>query len=340
VEQNQLEDRYGRANIEPTLSIPVSTLTWLSAKVNLGGSATFYTDSLTADEEGNLVTPRSFGGGSLERLVPDAGVEIVGPVFSRIFEKGLGRFSKFKHVIEPRATYRYVDDFDEQNQIFNFDEVDGLTPTNGWVFSLTNRLLAKPSNPDEGGAVEIASFELRQALSLDDDRPGQGTVNGENTSEGPLFASLRVNPSRKTSFKTDFRYSTLYNQLQSFSFSGEKRFGGTVLSPGLNRVGLTWFTNWNAVDGEKVSDQLRFFTRFPLFTPKLTLDAEVSYDVLNSEIRYQRYFLNWQAECYGWQLEFRESIRGPQATRMEDRDVRFSLTLKNVGTFLDLNESF
>ena len=59
-----------------------------------------------------------------------------------------------------------------------------------------------------------------------------------------------------------------------------------------------------------------------------------------SRLRQQRYFLNWESQCYNWQLEFRESVRGSEANPIKDTDFRFALTLKNVGTFLDLNESF
>ena len=336
-----VDNRYARAHVAPTLSIPVSTLSWLSAKVNLGGRATYYTDSLGRDEDGSVTS--DFGGDGLDRFVADSGLEVVGPVFSRIFDKKLGRFGKVKHIIEPRLTYRFIDDFDDQQQIFRFDEIDSLGTTNAWTFSLFNRLMGKPSDPDDGGALEVASIELRQSFSLDDERPLQRSALDPmlTTKEGPLAALLRINPSRATSVRLDLRYSTLFDELQSMSFSG-----GTKL--GHHSLGLTWFTNWRVEDsaqlavnplaaraGDKTSEQIRLFGKLAILPRRLTLDAEVSYDTIASEIRHQRYFINWDSKCYSWQLELRESIRGA----IEDRDVRFSLTLKHVGTFLDLNQS-
>ena len=276
-------------------------------------------------------------------MVPEAGLEIVGPVFSRIFDQKLGRFGKLKHIVEPRTTYGFLDDFDEQAQIFRFDEIDGLNSVDGLTFALFNRLMGKPEDPDQGGAIEIASLELRQSYSFDDLKPGQrSAVDPElQTKEGPLVAALRVNPSARTSLKMDVRYNTLFNELQSFSFSG-----GTKL--GRHSVGLTWFTNWRVEDtsggaaGEKTSEQLRVFGKLELIPRRLTLDAQLSYDPLAEEnnIRHQRYFINWKSQCYSWQIELRESVRGAGANAIEDRDVRFALTLKNVGTFLDLHESF
>jgi lipopolysaccharide assembly outer membrane protein LptD (OstA) len=354
---NPIDERYGRLHLAPTISIPVSTLPWLSAKLNLGGRATYYTARLEDrfDDNGDPIpdpdgvgnVPVRFEDGTLDRFVSDGGLEIVGPVFSKIFDKKLGRFGKLKHIIEPRTTYRYVDDFDDQQQIFFFDEIDGLTPANGVVFSLFNRLMGKPADPEEGGALEIASLELRQGFSLDDDRPGQvGTRDPMmRTKEGPLQAFLRINPSRDTSFRFDVRYNTLFSELQSASFSG-----GTKIGP--HALGLSWFTQWRVEDvldaegmvaiaaGEKTSEQIRVFGKLSILPRRLSLDGEISYDTLTREFRHQRYFLNWTSQCYTWQLELRESLRGTGDNAIKDRDVLFALTLKNVGTFLDLNQSF
>ena len=332
------DEQYGRAHIRPTFSIPVSTLSWLSAKLELGGRATYYSESFALDEDDVRIAGDT-SGGSRSRVAPEATFEIIGPVFSKIFEKkNPGRYSKLKHIIEPRITYSYLDTFDEQEALFNFDEIDSFLPTNGVTFSFINRLMAKPSDPEEGSSFEMGSFELRQSYSLDDDLPLQG-----NDKEGPIRALLRINPSRSTSVRADLRYNTLFNQLQSLSFTGDTRFGGTLVKGtrvGGHRLGLTWNTNWNASTGEKTSDQMRLFTRFSFFQDRLTFDAQVTFNLEATgnakSVPLQRYFLKWKSQCYDWQLELREST----VLDVEERDVLFSLNLKNVGTFLDLNESF
>ena len=315
---------YGRVDIFPTISAPLSTLSWLSAKLDVGGRVTHYTDSLTEDRSG-------FSGESLTRVFPTASLEVVGPSFSRIFDKEIGRFAKFKHIIEPRLDYTFVDTFDDQDRISLFDEVDNLRPANGFLFSFTNRLLAKPKDESQGGAFEIASFTLAQGYSFDDDQPGQRsrTDTALSTQESPIFASLRINPSQETSVEADVTYNTLFDQVESLSFSGGSRLGR-------HSLGLTLFTRWNAESGDKTSDQARLFTSLALVPEKLTLDAQLSYDLRLSELLQQRYFFTWRSQCYGIQLELRESTFGD----VTERDYRFSLTLKNVGTFLDLTGGF
>ncbi len=360
-------EEYGRVDIAPNLSIPLSSLPWLGAEVELGGRATHYTDSLQANATGGS----EFAGKSLTRTFPRAGFNIIGPSISRIFDKKIGAFSKFKHIVEPRTVYSFVGDFDEQDSIFRFDEIDNLTPANGLLFSVTNRIVAKPAPKDDeeeiqGGAVEIASLVVSQGLSLDKTQPGQRSTEDATvqTDEGPLGVALRINPSAVTSIRLDAGFSTLFDsvEIQSLRLSGS-----TML--GRHNFGLSLFTDWKVdfereldsvtgallplppidervVVSEKRSEQLRVFTKLALLPERLSLEAEISFDVEGREdvvggrspweILQQRYFLNWTSQCYAWQLEYRES----NFQEIPDRDIRFSLTLKNVGTFLDLNDSF
>lgn len=321
---------YGRVDLAPQFSIPLSRLPWLSAKLNLGGRFTYYTDSLDA-------AGTAFSGETLERVFETASLQIVGPSFSKIFElSGDGRFGKLKHIIEPRIDYGYVGEFDEGPQISVFDEIDRFRAFNGAVFRLTNRLLAKPVEEDQGGAFEIASFELAQGYNFDD-QPGQVDVFGNTSSEGPISAQLRLNPSSDTSLKIQASYDTLGGGLESASVSGGTKFGR-------HGIGVTYYRNWREVavdtenqvnDYDTIRDQLRLFTSFALGS-RLTFGSEISLDLLNDETLNQRFVFDWKAACYRWTLELRETnYRG-----VEERDIVFLLNLKNVGTFLDINDSF
>ncbi|MEM1202383.1 MAG: LPS assembly protein LptD [Acidobacteriota bacterium] len=335
VETTTLE--YGRVDFAPSLSIPLGNLPWLNVKATLGGRVTHYTDSVPEVEDTDLVTNDDdpLGGGGLTRAFPTARVEIVGPTVSRIFDSsGDGRFAKFKHIVEPRFTYTWVDEFDDEDLVPIFDEIDIVQPLNVGVVSLVNRLLAKPADEEEGGAFEIASLEIAQGYLFDDFNDEILNPAGE-VDKGPVVVELRVNPSRETSFKTDLQYDTDESQLTSLSLSG-----GTQVF-GRHNVGLTWYTRWNAMTGDEISDQLRLFTRFELLPERLYFDAQASLDLRDDlpetdpEILNQRYLFDYRGSCYSWLLEYREV----NYLNFEDSEVRFSLSLKNVGTFLDLNES-
>ncbi len=327
---------YGRADLLPLISIPLSTVSWLSAKVTLGGRITHYTDSLTEDRF-------SFRGESLTRTFATAGLEVVGPSFSRIFEKGFGGFQKFKHVVEPRINYLFVDDFDDQRFVPSFDEVDSLVASNAVEFSITNRLIAKPKPkvneegeelPEEG-AFEIATFTLAQQFSLDDEKPLQFSNDGTlDTTDGALRAALRFNPSRRTSLRADATYSTLFNRIESTSLTG-----GVALGT-YSEVGATWFTRTRPEDGRETRNQAQLFLKLALVPNRLFLDTAHRFDLRDEEeniveerVLDQIYSLRWEGSCFTMRFDYSEN----NFQNASGDEFRFLLTLKHVGNFLDIN---
>jgi len=329
VQLDEDEFDYGRADLLPFFSIPLSTIPWLSAKLDVGGRVTFYSDSLNDRRS-------EFSGESLTRTFGSATLEVVGPAFSRIFNKGLGRFAKIKHVIEPRFDFNFVSDFDDQLFVPVFDEVDNFLSRQDVVFSFNHRLIAKPAadeedDPSAGGAFEIASFSLAQGYSFDDDRPLQfGRRDRDRKSQAsPIFASLRLNPSQRTSLKLDAAYNTLFGRFESASLSGRLALGKH------NELGAAWFTRFNAETGAEQRNQAQLFGSFALLPERLFLDGAFRFDLRLEETLEQILRLRYNGSCYGLQLEWRES----NFANVDQSDVRFLLTLKHVGTFLDFTSS-
>ncbi len=337
---------YGRFDLQPEVKLPLRPAPWLSVAVAGGGRATWWGDSFSTREvnpetglgeqrcgDQTVADNQAYCGDTLTRVYPTASVEMVGPSFSRIFETGGKTFSKLKHVIEPRWTYGFLGTFDEQERVAQFDEIDLLTPSHIAEVALINRILARPADAAQGGAFEILSFELAQAYSFDDEQPLQRSRDGLTTdAASALFAKLRFNPSRAFSLQAQAAYNTLFTGLESTSLSGTAK-----LSRG--NVGLTWFTRYAAESfddpgiSDTLSDQIRFSFGVDILPKRLRLDGQVNYDVENGDIQQQRYFLNYLSQCWSVTLEGREYTR----SLVVDRDYRLSLTLKNVGSFLDIS---
>ena len=334
---------YGRFDVQPELKLPLRPAPWVSLAVTAGGRATWWGDSYAApviDPETGVTerlcddrvadVDELYCGESLTRVYPAAGFEMIGPSFSRIFENAGGYFSKYKHVIEPRWTYSYLGDFDDQDRVAQFDEIDLLRPSNVAGFALINRLLAKredPLNPNSGTAFEILSFELSQAYSFDELQPLQRSRDRSlSTEESPVFAKLRYNPGKNVSLQAQAAYNTLFSGLDSTSLSGSAKLRRADL-------GLTWFTRYDSEFGETQSNQARASVGVDIVPQRLRVDGQVSYDIENSTLQQQRYFLNYNSQCWSVRFEVREYTRA----EIVDRDYRFALTLKNVGTFLDIS---
>ncbi len=323
---------YGRFDVQPNLQANVLSLPWLSASVNGGYRYTWYGDSLcdsdlAGENPCDPLAGTTFVGESLSRTLPVAGAQIVGPSFSRIFNTQIGRFGKFKHVIEPRFIYSYLGEI-EQKEVRRtplFDEVDAFAAGNVGRVVLFNRLLAKPLDEKKGSAREILSLKLSRFYSFDEETPLQ-VLGEDSTRVGPIDGELRFDPSEKTSISAQVTYNTLASRITQRSLSGSVGILGST-------VGLTWYTTYRPQTGETQSDQARLWATLQLVPQRLTVESQLAYDIDGSELQQQRYAVSYTSQCYAFRIEGREF----KTSQLQDRDYRLLLTLKNVGTFLDLN---
>ena len=321
--------RYARANLAPEISVPIRMATWLSLSLTAGGHLTWYGDSLmSAQERRAAMSDSDFRGEDLMRLVPTARAELVGPGFSRIFELGEGgRFSRMKHLIEPRVVYAYFEDFDDRFRIPLFDEVDNLRGRNVARFSLFNRLLAKPADPEQGGAFEILSVEFFRDLSLDSEKPLLRSRDRSLTSQnGPVGALLRFNPSRRTGIRFDALYDTLFSQFSSTGISATLGVGDT------SSLGLRWAVRRNPELDRTRRHHVQVSAGLELIPSKLRLNSMVSYDIERRALQIQRHVIDYQACCFGLRLE----VANFRTTLRQDTQYRLLVTLKSVGAFFDI----
>ena len=321
--------RYARANLAPEISVPIRMATWLSLSLTAGGHLTWYGDSLmSAQERRAAMSDSDFRGEDLMRLVPTARAELVGPGFSRIFELGEGgRFSRMKHLIEPRVVYAYFEDFDDRFRIPLFDEVDNLRGRNVARFSLFNRLLAKPADPQQGGAFEILSVEFFRDLSLDSEKPLLRSRDRSLTSQnGPVGALLRFNPSRRTGIRFDALYDTLFSQFSSTGISATLGVGDT------SSLGLRWAVRRNPELDRTRRHHVQVSAGLELIPSKLRLNSMVSYDIEQRALQIQRHVIDYQACCFGLRLE----VANFRTTLRQDTQYRLLVTLKSVGAFFDI----
>ncbi len=132
----------GRFDLRPSLSLPLLVSGW-SIRPELSLRNTFYTQQLVPSGTG-VGTSRS---SLIDRKALEGSVEVQPPALERIFDREfLGR--KWKHVIEPRAIYRYVTGVDNFSRILRFDERDILSNTNEVEYGLVNRIYAKRASKE------------------------------------------------------------------------------------------------------------------------------------------------------------------------------------------------
>jgi LPS-assembly protein len=143
----------GRFDLNPEISLPILFRGW-SFRPELILHETYYTQRLLA-ETGQ--TPELAVSDGINRQALETAVELRPPPLERVFDKELlGR--KWKHVIEPRAVYRFVTGVNDFANILKFDERDILTDTHEVQYGFVMRLYAKrtSSKPEDCDALMSA----------------------------------------------------------------------------------------------------------------------------------------------------------------------------------------
>jgi LPS-assembly protein len=328
--RTSLGANYYRTDIFPTLSMQLRTPPWLSVKPQLSLRETWYTSSLDP-------STRQITEDSLSRFYAQGQVEVVGPSFSKIYDRPIGGFARFKHVIEPRARYVYTSDVEDQNRVIRFDTVDSpLLPIvrDSVEYSLTQRVIAKESG-ENASAREILSVSLRQSVALSD--PFESSYRfGTNTSRfSPLLLNVHYNPYQTINVDANATFGADTRQLDQTSVSAH-----FVRPASQTYLGLTWFSVFER-PGFPGSDssQLRVSSGGPLWKEKIRADVWVNYDVKDGAVLEQRYITSWFSSCYNIAFEYRDFLVRGSATPNRNRDYQISINLKNVGTFVDLRGS-
>ncbi|MGH9367364.1 MAG: LPS-assembly protein LptD [Thermoanaerobaculia bacterium] len=319
-----LHGGYGRADVHPVISLPWKGVPWLSATASAGGRWTGYTDSTNA-----LQT--EFTGSSASRAYGEAGLALVGPSFSRVYEGQIGPFGKFKHVIEPRVDYRWISRVEEPERVPLFDDIDTVLGQNQIRYALVNRLLARAADPKAGAASEIASLEIAQSYAFEPPQTRFGDAPGFRKA-GPLEAALRFAPGALVSFDGRLAWDTKSGQVISNTVAASVAWKSSFFN-------ATWFSSRPVLTTplppgapSPNADQLRFAAGVDVAGP-FRIDAEVNYDVQQGTVLENRSLLTYRGSCYALFLEFRQ-LRLPGNER---NDVRFVVNLKDIGTLLDLN---
>ncbi len=311
----RLTGTYERFDAHPQLSYTLPSPPWLSITPRFGVRGTTYTKSYNQQHT-------AFTNRSIDRSYVEAGLDIVGPSFSRIIDHSWGPFTKFKHLIEPRIEYSYVSDPGDISRIPRFDEVDSTLVTNKMRLSIANRLFGRIKK--SATAQELGSFIVYQDYSFSE--PLDFSFDRTRSSRrGPLGAILRLTPERGIYVEARAEFDTLFHNLRSDSLSASMYQRGTFLN-------FTWYQGYIPQTGKRTSSQIR--TSFGLSGAKrpFQLRMNLSYDVQKAKFLQQRIVARYQGSCWGLTLEYRDL----EFANYPAKDVRISVDFKGLGRLLDI----
>ena len=122
-----------RLDLYPRVTLPINTK-YFNLTATGGGRVTYYSNSFS--------DMRQVTGRDLIRKYGEFELDLRPVGLARNFY-GKNDAFKFRHVIEPFLTYRYIKGVDNFNRIIRFDYLDTITDTNEIEFGVTNRIYTR-----------------------------------------------------------------------------------------------------------------------------------------------------------------------------------------------------
>ena len=200
---------------------------------------------------------------------------------------------------------------------------------------------AKADQPQE--PVEILSLEFRQFRSLNTDLrsedfdedgvldPGEDTdANGilDRSRYSALEMIGRFNPGPGASVDLRGSWDPLFDQLSELSLSGN------LYSP-TARSAFSIVRRAGVGPLDETRTQFRIAAGVALWSGKVRLDAEGTYDLELKQVPDQRYRVEYYTQCCGFLADYLQR----DFTALTRREFRFTIDLRGIGKLFDLHES-
>jgi len=326
-----------RFDIYPRITAPLRSFYGISITPSFGVRETFYSDS---------VDPKSTTGISpqnLTRSAFDFQTQFHWPGLEKTFEF---HDKRYKHVVTPEVTYRYITGIDEFDRTIRFDERDTMTNTNEIEYSLNNRFFSRrPTSDGETTTSEFFSIRITQKYFFDPTFGGALIPGRTNVfypldmltafafADGyrrfsPLIVRARFTPARR--YAVDFRtdYDQQYQRLRASSVTGFTYVANNTLA-------VTYYKTANLLPTQLPSNQVRAaLIHGNALRPGLNAGVSLSYDFFRRQLQQSSSQVAYNWDCCGVALELRQFNIGARV----ETQVRFTFSLKNIGSFGNLRK--
>jgi len=333
--QEKKRDSYHRFDLLGTLKAPIKTFApWLTFTPTFSARQTDY--SKRYSEKKDRIVDRRY-----TRRYYDAGFDITGPIFSRIFGRQEVGATRYKHIVEPRLSYRWRSDIEKGSRIIVIDQVDNFYKVHEVRWLLDNRFLQKrttPRNP-AGEIVELFKVSLSQYVTLDDKLqtsynksflfdPDVLEVSGRFS---PLRIDTRVRLGRNLSTSAILEYSQSAKSFISYTIGANLRLGSLRYNLGWYKTQKQWIDNAYFRPASN-----RFVTNgdITLFDGFISLRGAFDYNFKTRRILNYLIGGGINGQCIGLQFDVRKlNILG-----QDDFQVRFGITLGGLRALLSPND--
>jgi lipopolysaccharide assembly outer membrane protein LptD (OstA) len=339
-EWNVLSDNsLGKWDLAPSIRVPLSRLTYLSANTSASYRSTFY--SRSRDSDNNLISA------DLVRQFVTVRTELIGPVLTKIWDTpDSGRTERMKHVIEPAFAVDYNTEFANQSRVPSTndlaDQIVGGAAR--MTYGVTNRLFyrGRPTeNATRGVTREFVTIGVQQTYYTDPLASIYDTnyVSGhpKQVSLSPIAITTRFSPTLNFDTNARVEYDVNGNGMQTLST------GATVNA--VKASGSLTFSRSRPTLSVQPSTFLTGSTGLRLRDGRVTSQYVINWDVARGYIVNQTVATSYMAQCCGIQAEFQNFNYQPgsgltQFGLSADRRINVSLVLAGLGSISNFFGAF
>jgi LPS-assembly protein len=302
-------------SLVPTLTVPFSSIPWLTVDSSFSYSLQYYFQSFAAGTKTVVDDPLFTQNYML-------GISFTGPVLYKTFF-GAEKTPKLKHIVEPVITYRYESPIDMSDRIITERY---FIRNHYFRYGLTNRFLVRENNMPR----EIFSLSLFQTFYLAPEESPLRiyTVNGKVPEFSDIDGNLRFYPSRR--YSLDF--SAAYNPYHS-EFS-RLRVGANLGRPTDDYfLRLNWYKGTNPFLENVLLKRHQIGVYAGVKIPRLSLEAQgqVDFNIEEKKLLYSGLSLVYHYQC----LDFTTDIRIFYFREKPELQFKISFGLGNIGKTTD-----
>lgn len=333
-----------QADFVPSIRAPLSKLPFLTVNATAAYRSTYFSESLADDGRTQIEE-------AVTRNYADLRADIVGPVFSRVFNPNNAFAERLKHIIEPNFSIQRRTKIDDQDRIPRvggaYDTVIGGTTT--LTYGLANRFLVRKQaveGAQAGSPQELLNLSIRQSYYSDPAAsqfdPAYGNNQGRPPSPySPITLSAKAVPTQPMS--VDFRLdydprSEADVRVMGYGLNGVFRTNMVETTAGWSKQNYANATGTATTSANNIQQatQLRFAGG------KYGGTVSFFYDIARSMMSNHRYIAFYNAQCCGVSFEYMAYNYGASSNLPINKNRRFnmSFTLAGVGSFSNFFGAF
>ncbi len=325
-----------RLDLMPTLRAPLSPYQWLTVNSSVAWRGTYYSESL---DSAGLQVPES-----LTRRYVSTGIDVVGPVFTKVSDTPNSRYAeRHKHIIEPSFSIERITPIENRDQIVALEGSDFLVGGSTRInYGVTNRLLAKRQEQGSLRTREYLTVDFNQSYYTDAtasqfDSAFSTSFRGRAPSNfSPIQISVKTAPTEELDSTFQLEWDPDISAVQSMRATGaytneyvrasggwsKQRLGASILDP-LTGIVRNTDNFLNALTEVQVLD--RMFGGSYRF----------NYDVGERVMLQQRIVAYYNAQCCGFGFDYQAfnfPVLDPRFPVPQDRRFNFNVTLAGIGS--------